>query len=209
MTETRFWLIRHAVVPNLEKRIYGASDPACDTSNTALFTAMAAQLPSNAVWVTSHLQRTHQTAEALAEAGRFELPKPVIETDLGEQNFGDLQGQTWDELENDPDFNTKDYWRLPGEAVPPGGESYAQVKARASAVFERLKETHAGRDIVCVIHGGTIRAALGLAMGLTASKSLNFTIDNVSLTKLSHFQVNGSPEGVWRVDGLNLLPLKA
>ena len=209
MTQTRFWLIRHAVVPNLEKKIYGATDPACDTSNRALMEGAARQLPRDAVWVTSHLQRTRQTADALLETGELRPVLRLEEADLGEQNFGDLQGKTWEELEREPDFNTSDYWRIPGEVVPPGGESFAQVKARASAVYQRLIEDNTGKDIVCVIHGGTIRAALGLAMDLSPNKSLNFTIDNVSLTKISHFQINGSPEGVWRVDGLNILPLPA
>jgi len=209
MTQTRFWLIRHAVVPNLEKRIYGATDPACDTSNRALMEGTARQLPRDAVWVTSHLQRTRQTADALLEAGELTPALRLEEADLGEQNFGALQGKTWEELEREPDFNTSDYWRIPGEVVPPGGESFAQVKARASAVYHRLIEDHSGKDIVCIVHGGTIRAALGLAMDLSPSKSLNFTIDNVSLTKISHFRINGSPEGVWRVDGLNILPLPA
>jgi len=209
MTQTRFWLVRHAVVPNLQKRIYGASDPACDTSDRALMEGTARQLPRDAVWVTSHLQRTHQTADALLEVSGLTPAVRLEEADLGEQDFGALQGKTWEELEREPDFNTSEYWRIPGEVVPPGGESFAQVKARASAVYQRLIEKHGGKDIVCVVHGGTIRAALGLAMGLSPSKSLNFTIDNVSLTKLSHFKERGSPDGVWRVDGLNILPLSA
>jgi alpha-ribazole phosphatase len=33
--------------------------------------------------------------------------------------------------------------------------------------------THAGRDVIAVAHGGTIRAALGLALGLDPEASLD------------------------------------
>jgi len=49
--------------------MYGSLDVDSDTSDTALFKGVAARLPENAVWFTSPLKRTHQTAQALIDNG--------------------------------------------------------------------------------------------------------------------------------------------
>ena len=87
---TRWWWVRHAPVRNDGGNIYGQSDIACDTSDTYVFNAVAKVLPRKAVWYSSNLMRTHQTAEAIWAAG---FPKPASmtwEADLAEQNLLDL-----------------------------------------------------------------------------------------------------------------------
>jgi len=64
---------------------------------------------------------------------------------------------------------------------------------------------HAGRDIIAVAHGGTIRAALALALGLEPEAALAFTIENCPITRIDH--VNGPGVGNdWRVVTVNRLP---
>jgi len=69
---TSFWWVRHAPVAH-GGRIYGQIDLSCDCSETALFTGIAEKLPRSAIWVTSDLRRTHETAAAIVRAG---LPGP-------------------------------------------------------------------------------------------------------------------------------------
>src|SRR5207244_1987256 len=73
-TTTRFWWVRHAPVES-GGRIYGQEDMPCDCSETAVFSGLARQLPRDAVWVTSNLRRTHETARAIVRAG---LPGPAL-----------------------------------------------------------------------------------------------------------------------------------
>ncbi len=94
---TRWWWVRHAPVVGVNGVIYGANDVDCDVSDKAQFKVLAEALPLGAVWVTSHLTRAIKTARALAEAG-LDFPEPTIEDDLGEQNFGDWQGLSWDQM---------------------------------------------------------------------------------------------------------------
>ena len=68
-TRTRWWWVRHAPVIDVEGLMYGAMDVDCDTSDAQSFGSLASVLPSDAVWVTSHLSRTHKTAAAIGEAG--------------------------------------------------------------------------------------------------------------------------------------------
>ena len=90
---TRWWWIRHAPVPD-GGRIYGQSDLPCDCSNAEVFASLATELPANAVWVTSNLVRTRQTAEAILAAApdKFADVAPDPLPELAEQHLGEWQG---------------------------------------------------------------------------------------------------------------------
>ena len=202
---TRWWWVRHAPVTELEDRLYGQIDVACDTSDRERLAALAALLPAEAVWVTSHLKRTIETARALREAGA-EASAPIVERDLAEQSFGRWQGLTWDEMEAAEPEAFAAFWKEPGSNAPPGGESFADVMTRCRRVIERLTGEHPGRDIVAVAHGGSIRAAVTVAFGLPPVRGLTITIDTLSLTRVEHVEwgLLRGRGGVWRVVGLNV-----
>lgn len=207
---TRWWWIRHAPVTNYGGRIYGQSDVDADCSDTAVFAGLAAALPHDAVWVTSQLRRTRQTADAigLACGAASKLPPAlVVEPDLAEQHFGQWQGLTHAELAARGDGATHRFWLAPADAVPPGGESFQQLVERVVRAVNRLTARFAARDIVAVAHGGTIRAALAQALGLPAERALGFVVDNCSLTRLDHIAATPGDAGQWRVVGVNLRPL--
>ena len=91
-TVTRWWWIRHAPVTTDKGCFYGQSDLPADISDRPAYDALAAALPADAVWVASHLQRTHQTAEAIFAAG-YPAPALTHHEDLAEQHFGEWQGK--------------------------------------------------------------------------------------------------------------------
>ncbi|KAF0222030.1 MAG: Phosphoglycerate/bisphosphoglycerate [Rhodospirillaceae bacterium] len=193
----RWWLVRHGPVPCPHGRIHGQLDVACDVSDVDDFRQLAQRVPSHAVLVESGLMRCRQTSGALEAAGMV-LPPPLIEPDLMEQNFGRWQGRSWADLETAKEPELPDFWRDPAHTAPPGGESFAQLCQRVRAALERLSQDHAGRDIVAVIHAGSIRAALALALGLDPAQGLRFAVQPLSLTRL-----DVTAEG-WRVECVNV-----
>ncbi len=209
---TRWWWVRHAPVVDHNGKIYGQSDIGCDVSDTTSFEGLASKVPEGAVWATSHLSRTIDTAAAIWKAGGaapYDPDEPLVEPDFAEQDFGDWQKHSWDELHSAgaPGYNT--FWENPGYNAPPGGESFADLIARTSKTIERLNTKYQGRDIVAVTHGGTIRAAVALALQIEPIMALAVKIDNLTLTRLDHvaerlFKGQG---GVWRVAGINLPPI--
>ena len=199
---TRLWLVRHAPVVH-GGRIYGQADLSCDCSETSLFTGLAEKLPRAAVWATSNLRRTHETAAAIIRAG-LPGPKPipgpgVIEmADLAEQDFGQWQGLSYEELQAFRAGDFHRFWHAPAHEAAPGGESFVAVIKRVSRAIHRLVDAHPGRDIIIVAHGGTIRAALALALGLDPEASLAFTVENCSITRIDRIDGPGMGHG-WRV----------
>lgn len=208
--ETRWWWIRHAPVRS-GGVIYGSSDLPADCSEEHIFRGQAARLPADAVWLTSHLVRTKQTAEGLLAHHPDEAPARQEIAALGEQSFGDWQGRTHDELRLADRTEWHRFWLTPAESRPPGGESFVDLMQRVSDSIHAANATYAGRDIVCVAHGGTIRAALALALDLHPERALGFTIENLSLTRIEHFDGplthgHAADGGSWRVSAVNSLP---
>lgn len=200
---TRWWWVRHAPVPNPERRCYGQSDKDCDVSNEELFRHQAKLLPKGAVWYASNLLRARKTAEHLAKAGA-DMGRLHIDPDLAEQHFGDWQGLTYVEIAENHASNHL-FWLGPPEYRPPGGESFVDLRDRTVRSIDRLTAEHKGRDIVATAHGGTIRAALAHAFNLHPEAAVRFEIDNVSLTLIEHFE-QADPSHAWRVSFVNYMP---
>lgn len=204
MTETRFWLIRHALVEeNARAIVYGTMDvelcPHTLAAQVPMYAALARRLPRPAAWLASPLSRTQRTAAAIFAAG-YPEQAPAIEPGLIELGFGDWQGMVHAAVPPLLTMEPHAFWPLAGHERPPGGESMADGIVRLGGTMERLAETYAGQDVVAVSHGGAIRAAVAHALRIAADNALHLSIENISLTRLDH-----TPRG-WRVACVNELP---
>ena len=210
-TVTHWWWVRHAPVTVNEGRIYGRGDLPCDTDDTEIFDGLAKLLPEDALLVTSDLMRTHQTADAIAAAG-LTFPPRREEPDIAEQSFGDWQGQHYADVEKTDPHILHDYWLCPAHYRPPNGESFADLIARVAPVIERVSDENPGRDIVAVAHGGTIRAALAIALGLDPERALSFSVENLSVTRIDRIETGsdaatpGLARLSWRTVMVNRMP---
>lgn len=204
MTETRFWLIRHALVEeNARAILYGVMDVAlCETTlleQGPMYRSLAQRLPRSAVWLVSPLTRTRRTAEAIFAAG-YPRTRLIVEPDLIEQSLGEWQGLPHAELPARLSLPSHAFWPLAGQERPPGGESMADVIERTGAALERAATTHRGRDVVAVTHGGTIRAAVAHALRIDPDHALNLSVQNLSLTRMERHSE------AWRVGCVNEWP---
>jgi len=182
---TRLWLIRHAPVAG-PKGVIHAIDAPADIGDVAALAALRARLPVSAAAFASPSVRTLTTAAAL---GLDAVEQP----DFIEQNFGDWTGRRHDDLARELGDAYHDFWRAAAESRPPAGESFADQIVR---VRDGLAKLLAG-DVVLVVHSGTIRAALAIALDLLPEQALRFAIDPLSLTRIDRVA------GGWRVVGVN------
>jgi broad specificity phosphatase PhoE len=94
----------------------------------------------------SPLQRARRTCEL---AGFADHPGLVVDGDLAEWDYGELEGLTTPEIRE----------RWPGWTIwdgpVPGGETAAQVAARADRVVARMRE--ADGDVLAFSHGHLLR----------------------------------------------------
>lgn len=202
---TRWWWIRHAPVTDQMGKLYGALDVDCDCGERPAFERLAKALPTSALWVTSHLKRTHQTAAAIQDAGH-DGPTPVFLEALGEQSFGHWQGHRWNEIAEKFAEESRAFWQDPTRTAPMGGESFSDLITRCGKAIDALNQQQQGRDIIAVTHGGTIRAAIAHALRLNPEDAMAIVIDNLSLTRIDHLSIPAlSGKGSsWSVLGINL-----
>lgn len=202
--ETSFWLIRHALVAeNARAFLYGVMDvPLCEPTlleQAPMYRSLAARLPRPADWMVTPLSRTRRTAETIFAHG-YPAADLTVEPGLIEQSLGEWQGLPHHELPARLAYPAHAFWPLAGNEKPPNGESMAEVITRVGAAMERLAETHTGRDVVIVSHGGAIRGAIAHALAIGPDNALHMSIQNLSLTRLQR-----TPDG-WRVQCVNELP---
>lgn len=204
MRETRFWLIRHALVEeNARAFLYGVMDvPLCETTlieQAPMYQSLAARLPRPAAWLVTPLSRTRRTAETIFAHG-YPAVALAIEPALIEQSLGEWQGLPHADLPDKLTLPAHAFWPLGGHETPPGGESMAEVVSRVGATIERLAVQYVGQDVVIVSHGGAIRGAVAHALDIGPDNALHMAIQNLSLTRLEH-----TADG-WRVVCVNEVP---
>jgi alpha-ribazole phosphatase len=183
--ETNLWLIRHAPVDGPRGVIHAPDAPA-DLGDVAAFAALKARLPANAFAVCSPARRTRETAQLL----RLDA---VEDASFREQDFGEWTGRRHNDLVAELGDAYREFWKSPAENRPPGGESFVDQIERARAGLASLP---AG-DVVLVVHSGTIRAVLSIALDLAPDSALRFVVDPLSLTRIERLE-NG-----WRVVVVN------
>ena len=204
MTQTRFFLIRHAVVePSARLVMYGDMDVAvcalAMAQEAATYRWLAGRLPAGARWFHTHLSRTRATAAAIFAAGHPEAPL-TVEPRFAEQHLGQWQGLSHEAITamlRDPPHP---FWPHGAFERPPGGESLEDVVARIGPALEEMTQAHAGGDVVIVAHGGSIRAAIAHALKLDPHQAFQFSVKNLSLTRLEN------QDGHWRVMSVNEEP---
>lgn len=107
-------------------------------------------------FVSSPLVRTTETMEILRAAVGLERSGYGTDARLKEVHFGSWQGRRWSEVEA---FDPEGYAQRLADTFrwrPSGGESYADLMARAVAWLES-----ASRDCIVVSHGGVSRVLRG------------------------------------------------
>ncbi len=192
MRSTRWWWVRHAPSAGIPGIIHGQDDVDADLSDQAAIDARRATLPEDAVWLTSGLPRTVQTATALGGTDCRAVPG------LMEQDFGEWNGKSWDDLRDD---TAREFWQNFATQAPPGGESFVHMMNRVSDAIAELSLEYEGKDIIAVTHSGTIRTALSMALDLFAKSALTFQLNNLSLTEIEN--IPDDDLRVWCVHGIN------
>lgn len=183
--ETFLWLIRHAPVDGIAGTIHAADAPA-DLGDRAQLEVLRQRLPRDAACFASPARRTVETARALGL-------EPVQLPEFSEQDFGDWTGRRHDELSATGGEAYAQFWSAPAHGRPPGGESFEDQVARVRLGLSRIGAGSAA----LVVHSGTIRAALCIALDLTPQAALRFVIDPLSLTRIDRLATG------WRVVFVN------
>jgi len=154
------WLVRHSPTDWTGRRWCGRSDPPLTTAGLAAAEEVASTIaaevsagPKSRVVLSSPLRRAIATARPIAD--RLGASIEVDEA-LAEIDFGVADGLTWDELTMSEPVLAAEIL-AGGDPDWPGGETAAEIAARAAAVVVRIRDAARSNAVVVVSHGGLLR----------------------------------------------------
>ena len=170
---TRFVLVRHGQTAwNREVRFRGRADLPLDDFGLKQAEAtgryLRARWPADAVYA-SPMQRAMQTAQAIAAmAAIAEAPSLTAQPFDGllDVDFGEWQGQSPDEVEEDYPELLKAWFEAPHTVRFPGGETLGDVRDRVVSGLDELIERHPGQTVAMVGHTVVNRVLLCAVLGL-------------------------------------------
>ena len=134
------------------------------------------------VCVCSPLKRAMQTA-AIVAAPHGLTPTPIA--DMTECDVGDWDGLDWGTIREREPEAYRSYMADPATFAYPGGESFGQVHARASAALERVLKDNVGKSVLAVSHHVVNRTILAGLLGLPIKQARQVVLDNCGISIVS------------------------
>lgn len=185
---TRVILVRHGqTLWNVEAKYQGHSDIALTSSGLEQAELVAKRLAKEKVAAVyaSDLSRAFKTAEIIAV--KHNLPVTAL-SDLREIKFGEWEGLTYGNIYNKwPEVMDKLFTK-PDETEIPGGETFRELKERASLSIEKLIAKHPDETIIVVSHGGTIRTLICAALNIHLNYLWSLRQDNTAVNIIDYYE---------------------
>jgi broad specificity phosphatase PhoE len=191
-------LVRHgATAFNQERRWQGQHDSPLTAEGRAEARALAERVAAaepEAIY-SSDLPRARETAAAIAELTGLD---PAFDARWREVDVGEWLGLTPEEVqERHPEGYAR--W-LAGGTGWEHGESYPEMAARGLAAAREVAAAHAAavRPVVCVTHGGVIRAIVMHVLGMPpGARRILATGSTATITEID------ARAPVWRLRSFN------
>ncbi len=165
MPVATIYLIRHAETTwNAERRVQGKLDAPLSERGARQVGALVDVLrPVRfAELYASPLPRAMLTARPVAEAQG--LTVNAVD-DLREIDQGEWEGRFIGDIEKTDGATLRAWSQTPDVVRMPGGETLAEVQARAMSALTRLAARHPGDTIAVVAHGGVNKTLLLAVLG--------------------------------------------
>ena len=177
--------LRHGET-ELPEALIGRTDPSLSAAGRA---SVARQIRGRtwSAFITSPLRRALETAR-IAASGTTVEP----DADWREIDFGDWDGRLRCDLADDARLTA--FFSDPEANPPPGGETMKAVRARVASALERVA-AQGGGPVLVVAHGGSIRMALSILLGISLERLWAIRISCATLIRV---ELGSDPvHGLW------------
>ncbi len=192
MNVTRILAVRHGETAwNVDTRIQGQIDIPLNDHGRWQAQQLAKALVDEDIHAiyASDLSRAFHTAQAVAQLRDLAIQPQV---GLRERHFGDFQGHTWEDIQNQwPD--EAEQWRVrhPNWTPKGGGESLVMLHNRIETLIHGMAAPHIGQQILWVTHGGVLDILYRMATGQNLQAARTWGLRNTAINRLFW-----SPEGL-------------
>ena len=156
-------LIRHgATAANKDKCYLGQTDQPLSEEGRQMLMAPQQKYPPAEIFFSSPMLRCMETCQILYNPQKIHVIEAWREID-----FGDFEGKNYRDLQGDARYQA--WIDSNGTLAFPNGESREDFIRRSRSGFEqmvaRMKKEEDGKNVACIVHGGTIMALLSSYYG--------------------------------------------
>ena len=134
--------------------------------------------------------RSRSKSRSASKNSQSSMSWPEIEPGIAECAFGEWDGLTFAEVHERWPEEVR-AWLGSTEVAPPGGESFAQCRARVDAGRQRIIEAHPGQRVVLISHVTPIKILTGIAVDAPLHSLYRMELAPCSLSTIAWF-----PDGV-------------
>ncbi len=160
------YFVRHGQTDySIANRFCGAIDAPLNATGLAMAAALGVRYGREkweAIYA-SPLARTHQTAAPTAARAGVTI---AIEPGLREIAYGEWEGRPEAEVARDDAERFHAWEAHPGRVAPPGGETGAEIAARAVAALDAIRARHPDGKVLVVSHKATLRVLFCTLLGV-------------------------------------------
>ncbi|MEP6662749.1 MAG: histidine phosphatase family protein [Verrucomicrobiota bacterium] len=186
MSPTKLFLLRHGEVESRYQRVFGGRiDMDLSPQGHLQAEALAKYVKEthlDAIYC-SPMKRAQQTLSPLLAYYKMEA---TTIPDLCEVDFGDWTGMSWEEVHRKFQVSAFQWLEMLEKAAVPNGESSQTFRDRIAPPLNQILESHPGKTIAIVCHGGVIRMILSILLKIPLPTMAHFEVEYASLTEV-HF----------------------
>ena len=181
---TQLALIRHGEVEEAYQRVFGGRIDMNLSSRgreqAAALGAWLARQPLDAVYA-SPMKRVQQTLAPFAGVNGW-AERVTVWDALREIDFGDWTGLTWEEVNKRFGVHAFQWLTELERGGIANAENTASYRGRVESCVRDILQKHPGQNVAVFCHGGVIRTALSILLGIPLPKMAGFEIDYASVT---------------------------
>jgi alpha-ribazole phosphatase/probable phosphoglycerate mutase len=101
-----------------------------------------------------------------------------------EIGFGEWEGRTASELEQEIPGQVNRFLKDPLSNTPPGAETLIKFEARVIAAWNDILQQHSGQHVLLVGHAGMIRMVLCHVLDMPIDRMFRIQVSNAAITRI-------------------------
>ncbi|MBS3811379.1 MAG: alpha-ribazole phosphatase [Halanaerobiales bacterium] len=132
----------------------------------------------------STLKRASHTVKDIADYQNKDL---ITIADLMEIDFGEWEGLTFAEIEENYPKLAHKWAKDPTCCKPPEGEHIQEVEERVGDAIDQIVKENQDKKVLIATHGGIVRIIIAYLLELPLNRIFSIEVDNVSISRVKFY----------------------